>query len=204
MLLGVTAQPRLHLFTQYVIQWVCYVHEPFDESSVMASQPTECSHLCKSFWHRKLFNRMHVNFARTHAFRGDVVHKIDNFRLEEVAFRGLQLQIEFSEALEHHSQVFQVFLLHVPENNDIVEIDDTVSQVQFAKSVLHQPLEGGRHIAQPKRHPGEFIKSQIAHGKCCVRLRSWHHHHLPKPGLKVHQRKVSSTGHTLQSLLDPR
>ena len=69
--------------------------------------------------------------------------QIDDFRLEEVAFRGLQLQIEFSEVLEHHSQAFQVLLLHAPKDNNIVEINDAISQIQFAKSVLHQPLEGG-------------------------------------------------------------
>ena len=169
----------------------------------MASQSAECPNLRKSFWHRELFNRVHVIFARTHTFLGDMVRQIDNFQLEEVAFRGLQLQIEFSEALEHHSQAFQVLLLCAPKDNNIVEIDDAISQMQFAKSVLHQPLEGGRHVTQPKRHPGEFIKSQIAHGKGRVRLRSWHHLHLPKPGLKVHRRKVSGTGHTLQNLLDP-
>ena len=107
---------------------------------------------------------MHIIFARTHAFLGDVVHLIDNFRLEEVAFRGLQLQIKFFEVLKHHSQAFEV-LLRAPEDNNIIEVDDAISQIQFAKSVLHQPLEGGSCITQPKRHPGEFIKPQIAHGK---------------------------------------
>ena len=152
----------------------------------MASQSAECSNLHKSFWHRELFNCAHIIFARMHTFLGDVVHQIDNFRLKEVAFRGLQLQIKFSEALEHHSQVFQVLLLHVPKDNNIIEVDDAISQIQFTKSVLHQPLEGGRCITQPKRHPGEFIEPQIAHGKGRVRLRSWRNLHLPKPRLKVH------------------
>ena len=47
------------------------------------------------------------------------------------ALQGLKLQIELSEPLEYHMQALQVFLFHAAKDYDIVQVDDTIHEVQL-------------------------------------------------------------------------
>ena len=49
--------------------------------------------------------------------------------------------------LKHSSQVSLVFLFGVGVYDYIVQIDKDERQIELTETILHQPLEGGWHIA---------------------------------------------------------
>ena len=52
------------------------------------------------------------------------------------------------------------------EHYNIIQIYNALGQMQLIKAGLHQPLEGGWSIGEPKRHPFTFPKAKWTHGKC--------------------------------------
>ena len=70
---------------------------------------------------------------------------------------------------------------HLQEYDYVIQIDEAINEVQFAEAVLHQPLECGWSIAEPKRHAVTFKEPQIVDGKGGILFRCLLHFNLPKP-----------------------
>ena len=74
----------------------------------------------------------------------------------------------------------QVFLFSPGEHYHVVQVDQSISQVQFTKAILHEPLECGRSITEPLRHSQEFIHPHTTHRKGGVLLGILGHLDLPE------------------------
>ena len=96
-----------------------------------------------------------------------------------------------------------MFLLRTSKYYHIIQVDDTICQVQLPQGVLHEVLESCRSIGEPKRHTSKLVKPQIAHGESSVLSRPWCHPDLPESTFEIHCGEMCSTHHTLQCLLDP-
>ena len=96
--------------------------------------------------------------------------KIHDVRLKKGAFGGFQLEVELLEPLQYYAKTLQVFFLCMAIYYHVIQIDDAVGQIQLPQCVLHKTHECHRCVAQPKGHPGELIKTQVADRKCSVLL----------------------------------
>ena len=45
----------------------------------------------------------------------------------------------------------------------VIQVDDTICQVQLPQGVLHEALESRGSTAEPRGHTSKLIKPQIAH-----------------------------------------
>ena len=98
---------------------------------------------------------------------------------------------------------FKVFFFCMPKYDHIIQIDDTISQIELSQCILHQTLECHGCVTQSKGHPGKFIETKVANHECGVLLRLWGHVDLPKSTLEIHGGEVCSSGHALQHFLYP-
>ena len=96
-----------------------------------------------------------------------------------------------------------MFFFCVTKYYHVVQVNDTVSQVQLSQGVLHKMLEHCGHVAQSKGHSCEFVKTQVADHEHGILLRLLGHADLPKSTLEVHSGEVCSSSHALQCLLYP-
>ena len=58
-----------------------------------------------------------------------VMSKIVDLIPEHIAFGWLQLEAMFSESVKNNPHPVQVFLLSVREDNDIIQINETIHEV---------------------------------------------------------------------------
>ena len=121
--------------------------------------------------------------------------------LEEFTLGWLGLQVVLPEALENNAQVMQVFLFCLSKDDHVIQVDQTVGQVQLTQTVLHQSLEHGWGITQPKWHAFTFKESYVPHSKSSVLLWSLIHSNLPEPCLQVWAGKVPCTNQALDCFL---
>ena len=98
--------------------------------------------------------------------------------------------------------MLQMFLLRTSKYYHIIQVDDTICQVQLPQGVLHEVLESHQSVAEPKGHTSKLVKPQIAHGESSVLFRPWHHLDLPESTFEIHLGEMRSAHHTLQCLLD--
>ena len=95
-----------------------------------------------------------------------------------------------------------MLFLCMPKDDLIIQIDDTICQVELFQCILYQVLEGCRHVTEFKRHLGKFMEAQVTNCECSVLLQLlWGHVDLPESTLKIHCREVCSSCHALQYLL---
>ena len=109
-----------------------------------------------------------------------MVSQVDDFRLEKRALQRLELQVKFPEPLKHNVEAFQVLLLHVAKDDNIIQVNHTVREIQLTQGILHEKLKGHRCITQPKWHAGELVKPKVTHRESRVLLQLWSHLDLPE------------------------
>ena len=88
-------------------------------------------------------------------------------------------------------QALQVLLFCATKDYDIIQVDDTINEVQLSQGVLHEMLECRRCIAQPKQHAGKLIEPKVPHHEGSVLLRFWGHLICQKPDLKSINKKCA-------------
>ena len=64
--------------------------------------------------------------------------------------------------------------------NDVVQVDDTLCQVELPKTILHQMLECFWHTAQSKWHLFALIKPEVDNGECHILFGLRAHLDLPE------------------------
>ena len=87
--------------------------------------------------------------------------------------------------IENHTYSLQVLFRHLRENYHIIQVDEAISEVQFAQAILHEPLESKRGIAQPERHTLALIKTHTTQGEGGVLFGFFIHRYLPKPQIEI-------------------
>ena len=54
--------------------------------------------------------------------------------------------------VKYYMQSMQVFLSHLQEHDQIIQIDQAVDEVQLTHTILHKLLESSQGITKSKRH----------------------------------------------------
>ena len=65
----------------------------------------------------------------------------------------------FSESIKNDTHPFHVLLLSAGENYYNIQVDEAISEIQFAQAIQHKPLESRQGVTQPKRHTLALIKA---------------------------------------------
>ena len=120
----------------------------------MPRQSTECVDLDVGLGHQEFLHGLHIILSQQDALLRDVMSQVDNFWLEKQAFWRLELQVKLLEPLEYNVEVLQVLLLHVAKDDNIIQVDNTVREIQLTQGILHETLKSHGGITQPKQHVG--------------------------------------------------
>ncbi|KRX54392.1 hypothetical protein T02_9452 [Trichinella nativa] len=87
--------------------------------------------------------------------------------------------------------------------DDIVQVHQAVGAHQASQSYLHEPLKGGRCVAQSKGHHFELVQPKGGgEGRFLPIL--WFDLNLPVAACQVQGRKPLCTRQRIQSVVDPR
>ena len=71
------------------------------------------------------------------------------------------------------------------EDKNVVDEDETFSEVLVPHALLHKPLKSGRSVAQAQTHAITLVKAQIAYRESSLLLVGFLHLDLPVTGPKV-------------------
>ena len=93
---------------------------------------------------------------------------ISYFLMEEVTFRWLKFQVVIAESVEHYMEMLEVFRFHLQIHDDIIQVDDTICQVELPQTIFHQLLECCWCIAQSKWLLFAHVKPKVANGECHI------------------------------------
>ena len=91
----------------------------------------------------------------------------------------------------------------MPKDDHIIQIDDTISQIELSQCILHLMLECCGCVTQSKGHPSTFIKTKVANHECGILLGFQGHADLPKSTLEIHGGEVCSSSYAFQHFLYP-
>lgn len=95
------------------------------------------------------------------------VTKILHFLSHQLAFGGFQLQAALLKPIEHQLQSLQMFIKGFREYDEVIQINQEVSEVQIPKAAVHESLEGGGGILQSKGHSVD-LKQPHWRTECCL------------------------------------
>ena len=112
---------------------------------------------------------------------------------KHITLGQLQLEAMFLEVIEDHSHSLKMLFGHLRENYHIIQVDEAIGEVQFAQTVLHEPLESGRGVTQPKRHTFALIQTHAAQCKSSILLGFFIHGNLPNPRIEIKSRIMGSS-----------
>ena len=147
------------LTTQVFMQWSSQMGKVLNESPVMTSWPEKCLDLRICIWGWEVNYGLDIFLAWFHPSLRDMMGQIDYFMMEAVALRWFKLQVVLMELVEHCEETLEVLRFHLQIHSDIIQVDDTICQVELPRTILHQPLECCRCIAQSEQHPFALIKT---------------------------------------------
>ena len=82
-----------------------------------------------------------------------MVSQIVDLGFKHLTLGWLQLEAMFSEVIEDHSHSLQMLFRCLRENYHIVQVDEAIGEVQFAQTVLHEPLESRQGILSHSYKP---------------------------------------------------
>ena len=111
--------------------------------------------------------------------------QIVDLRFEHLTLEWLQLEAVFSEVIEDHLHYLQILFGHLGENYHVIQVDEAIGEVQFAQTVLHEPLESRWGVTQPERHTFTLIQTHAAQCNGSILLEFFIHGNLPKPRIEI-------------------
>ena len=94
-----------------------------------------------------------------------MMSQIVDLGFKHIALEWLQLEAVLLKVIKYNSHSLQMLFRHLRENYHVIQIDEAIGEVQFAQTVLHEPLESRRGIAQPERHTFTLIQTHAAQSK---------------------------------------
>ena len=122
-----------------------------------------------------------------------MVSQIVDLRFKHLALGQLQLEAVFSEVIEDHLHSLQMFFRCLRENYHIIQVDEAIGEVQFAQTVLHEPLESRQGVTQPERYTFALIQTHAAQCKGTILLGFFIHGNLPEPRIEIKSQIMGSS-----------
>jgi hypothetical protein len=134
-----------------------YLGEVLDKTSVEIGKSNETSNF---FEFRRwcpisdglYFDQVHGNFARA-----DDQSKVVDVGLLEFALLGSEVEIVFFKTLKDFMHNLLMFIENSTPDKDVIQIDcDFAFSNQICKDSIHQCLECGRQVGEPKEYDARF------------------------------------------------
>jgi hypothetical protein len=156
-----------HILLDEVVKRLAYFGEVLDKALIEVGKPNETSDFFEfRGWNPILdsfyFDWIHRNFAGA-----DNQSEIVNGGLLEFTLLGLEVEIVFFEMAKNFMNDFPIFIESGTLNEDVIEIDCNFAfSNQICKDGIHQCLECGRQVGEPKEHDAWFKKTLICDEGC--------------------------------------
>ena len=98
--------------------------------------------------------------------------KVGDSRLQEVALVFLGIDFVFPHDLEDSPKVFNLFLLILAVDSQVINVDDSAIFQDWLEYDVHNSLEGSWGSFEAKRHDLELVESSCNswYGKCGLLL----------------------------------
>ena len=122
-----------------------------------------------------------------------MVSQIVDLGFKHLTLGQLQLEAVFLEPIKDHSHSLQMLFRHLGENYHVIQVDEAIGEVQFAQTVLHEPLESRWGITQPERHTFTLIQTHAAQCKGSILLGFFIHGNLPEPRIDIKSQIMGSS-----------
>ncbi|KRX71153.1 hypothetical protein T06_13677 [Trichinella sp. T6] len=151
--------PQRHFFLSGV-QRIYHAGEILGKSPVIRCQSQELPVFSHAPRRGPLLERRRILWiGTTNMLRHDVA-QVAYALPHQLALLRLDLQSHGLQAEQHPFQAFQVLLLCLPEDDNIVEIEEAYFPPQSPQRFLHQTLKRRRGVAESERHHAELEESQ--------------------------------------------
>jgi hypothetical protein len=158
-----------HILLGKVVKWPAYLGEVLDKASVEIGKPNETPDFFEFYeWcpisDGLYLDQVHGNFART-----DDQSEVVDVGLLKFALLGSEVKIVFFETLKNFVNNFLMFIKSSAPNKNVIEIDCNFAfSNQICKDGIHQCLECGRRIGEPKEHDAWFEKTLVRDEGCLL------------------------------------
>jgi hypothetical protein len=156
-----------HILLGEVMERPAYLGEVFDKASVEIGEPDETPNFFElRGWcpisDGLYLDRVHGNFARA-----DDQSKVVDMELLELTFLGSEVKIVFFETPKNFVNDLPMFLESGAPDKDVVQIDcDFAFSNQICKYGVHQRLESGGRVGEPKEHNAWLEETLVGDEGC--------------------------------------
>ncbi|KRY26553.1 hypothetical protein T01_6013 [Trichinella spiralis] len=179
------------------------VRKTVDELAVVRRQPQELPQLRNASRCSPLPHGRGFAWVRSDPFFRDDVAQVRHPPLHEPAFFWFDFQTHFPEATEHLAQSCRMLFSSLAKYDDVVQVYQAVGAHQASQDCLHEPLKGGRCVAQFKKHHFELVQPKGGgEGRLLPIL--LFDLNLPGSACQVQGRKPLCTCQRVQSVVNPR
>ncbi|KRX12749.1 hypothetical protein T07_11835 [Trichinella nelsoni] len=146
--------------TRKGVQRICHAGKIPDKPPVIGCQSQELPDFSHAPRRGPLLDRRRLLWIGTNPMLRHNVAQVVYALSHQLALLRLDLQSHGLQAGQHPFQAFQVLLLCLPEDDNIVEIDEARFPRQPPQRFLHQTLKRRRGVAESERHDAELKESQ--------------------------------------------
>ena len=123
-----------------------------DELPVVVAEAQETSDVGDIERDRPLLHRFDLLRVGCNTVRADDVAQVGDFRLKQLAFGRLQLEVSVPYAFQHTSQI-PTTLAHIFANDDnVIKIRKNTVVLNSPEHCVHQPLKSRRCSREPEWH----------------------------------------------------
>ena len=124
------------------------------------------------------------------------------FTLKEMAFSWLYFETSQLQAIQNLLEVVQMLIKGPPNNNHIVNVNQTTKPLKTCKYTVHQTLESGWCIAKPKGHNIKFEQS-LPCAKSSLFMIFWCHFYLLVATFQVNSWKPVRPRQSIKGVIYP-
>ena len=117
---------------------------------------------------------------RLHSFLADMMGQIDDLSFKEITFGRFQLESMFPESVKYYTHPLQMLFWGFGIHYYIIQVDETIGQIQLPQAVLHEVLKISQSITETKWHLITLKETHTAQGESCEFFRLLLHRNLPK------------------------
>jgi hypothetical protein len=103
---------------------------------------------------------------------------------EQLALLRFQLQLGGAEPFEYSAEIINHRVEICTEGHNVIQVDKTLCPFQVSEEPIHEALESGRRVTEPKWHYSKFEQAQV-----CLERSLFHvglsHRYLPVPTREI-------------------
>ena len=97
----------------------------------MSHHPHKLSDGSIRIWFQEVDNSLHMLLARLYPVLHDAMCEVGDFISEQITFGGFELQMLCWKPVKDNPHAMQMIILILGEGNNIIEVDQTVGEIQL-------------------------------------------------------------------------